>query len=703
MAVIDAPKVMNVPNIGKMPRAYMSSDFEVVRRVRLQYNNAWQAKEWEFTQILECWKMYFGAMGEQWDDDARRYKTERHMRVAQYNLIREKVRTMVGMLASDEYDGRYDPVDGVRNSGVEALENAYYCDKELMNYDEEYWQVILDGACHVGYMGIKIDDTKNWQGNIAFVRDPVWAWITDPAWLSNNIYHCMVAWKQGHASAQQILAMNPEMEDNEKVRTAIKREKELGRNWTRPAIENYDSAFPTFIDSYHVVEEHWVEEINKKRIIARVMQDDGPHWIPFPVTNDNELLERFAQANGVTDWQDGAQVVPYKDRILHLDRICPDLSPTKPIASGKPEIQIKCVPVYPFTFDKDIAGRNMGMVNDIIDPQKDLNYSKSKRQELLASAQGGAPVYNKQMMPDETDQKEFESNHNDPTRAWGVDGDPRTFMTRVADKQYPSELVRESEEPFQIIDRISGVSAAASARTQSSNEPASLFSMKLQVQKMGTLPLDKRIKMMRTWQYQSYFFQAQISYANDERMFTSRDGTRSTILNERLPDGSILNKVDEIPLCSVTISETEGSLNRQLRDRAEIAAMLQAIPKEYGEPIAIMIGQAFKTMNLSEDKKAAVEQAMAIEIAKARINSVTQIAQSMAAKEGAKAQGLQAEIMGVQLEQQLRQILSPAMPAMQPQGQALPQMISRPNQPMPQQVQPGPLPVQQQTMQPTNQ
>lgn len=664
---------IQAPNVSRMPRAYMSSNYELVRRVKSEWDNAWKAREYEFAQIIECWKMYFAAIGEQWDEEARRYKIERHLRVAQYNIIRDKVRTMTGMLASDEYDGRFDPVTGKRNSGIEAVEFAYDCDKELLDYMNEYWQVILDGCVHVGTMEIRVTDEKDWRGNIQFKRAIPGRWIMSPYWKSNSIYDCKKAWKQGNLTATEIVALNPAMKKNPRVDVALQKEKKMGMDYSRPNLDEYDSPTPTFLDMYHVIEEHWIEEVRKKRIIGRT--DDG-RWIPFPVTEDNETLEQFAIQNGINDWQNGAQLVPYVDRIAHIERICTDLCPTDPLASGKPDIQVKCIPVCQFTFDRDFSGRNQGMVNDLLDPQKDINYAKSKRQELMASALGGAILYDRTRIPDEGDQQDFETNSNDPTRAFGLDGPPVNFMSRIADKQPSQELIRESEEPFSIIDRISGVSAAMSSRTQGASEPASLFSMKLKVNKVGTLPMDKRIKMLRVWMYESYFLQAQITYAGDERVFTSQDGNKEVTFNERLPDGSIANKVDELPLCSVTITESEGSLSRQLRDRAEITAMLEAVPKDYREPIAIMIGEAFKTMDLSGDKKEAVQQALKIEIAKARIASMTEIAKMISEGKGAEAKGLQAELMGIQLEQQLRQILNPVMNPMQPQG--APRMVTPP-------------------------
>jgi len=692
MAMISAK--VEAPFVSRLPRAELNSDTELIRKVRYQWDNAWHANEWEFAQVLDTWKMYFGAIGEQWDEEARRYKIERHMRVAQYNIIRTKMHTFTGMIAADEYDGKYDPIYGTRNSGIQALEFAYETEKELMGYADQYWQIILDGAVHVGTMEITKSYKKDYRGNIAFIRCLPARWITDPYWKTNDIYDCMLGWKQGHMTLQSLKDMAQTLPHSARFDSAYKKSLLQGVNWSEPQIDEYDSPHPTFLDSYHVIEQHEVIEIKKKRLIARNPEGD---WVPFPVTESNEELEHFAMQNGITDFQDGAKVVPYHDRVSTLIRICPELWPNTVLAKGKPEIQVKGLPICQFTCDKDIAGRNMGKVNDLIDPQKDFNNAKSKRQEFLAAAQGGAVIYNRNRMPDEADQENFEKNHNDTLQSFGLDGSPKDFMARVSDKQPSPDLVRETPETFDIIDRISGVSAAMSSQTQSANEPARLFEMKLKINKIGTLPIDKRVKMMRIWMYQSYFFQAQISHAGPERQFTSRDGNQKAVLNQRLPDGTIRNKVDEIPLSSVTLSESPGNLTRQLRDKAEIAAMLEAVPKEYREAIAIMVGEAFKTMNLSEDKKEAIEQAIAIERAKARIQSMQEIAGAVAGTENANVATLQAKMTGMQLEQQLKQILGPAMgqradaqPQAQPGQEQLPDMISKqPAQRAPSNVTPG--------------
>lgn len=673
MSMVAAPN--KSAYVSRLPRAELNSDTEVIRRVKYQYSNAWTANQWEFAQIIDTWKFFFGAIGEQWEEEAKRYKTERQMRIAQYNIIRNKVRTFTGMLAADEYDGHYDPLWGGRNTGIEAIEAAYDCDKELMNFDDSYWQILLDGVVHCGTLELIKSYKKDYRGNLTFIRCLPGRWMTDPYWKTNDIYDCMLAWKQGHMTLKDLQRLQDKLPESDKFDQYLKKMKQVGMQFSEPSIDEYDQPFPTFQDAWHVIEQHEVEEIKRKRIVARNM--DGK-WIPFPITNDNEALEMFAIENGITDWQNGAKVVPYYDRVCKLTRICPELWPNKVLVEGKPEIQVKGLPIVQFTCDKDIAGRNMGIVNDLMDPQRDINYAKSKRQEFMASALGGAPMYDKRMMPDEGDQEEFEKNHNDPTRAWGLNGDPRQFMTRISDKQPSSELVRESAEPFDIADRISGVSAAMSSQTQGSGEPARLFEMKLKVNKVGTLPVDKRVKMVRMWMYQSYFFQAQISYAEDEREFTSKDGTVCSVINKTLPDGSMLNNIQEVALCSVTITESPGNLTRQLRDRAELASMLESIPQGYEETIAIMIGEAFKTMNLSEDKKEAIERSVAIEQAKARLKSFTEITGALSQTEQFKAQGLQAKMMAMQLEQQLQQLLGPQQPQQpqEPQGGSVPPLIT---------------------------
>jgi hypothetical protein len=595
--------------------------------------------------------------------------------MAQYNMIRQKVSIFAGMLIADEYDFKYDPATGVRTTGVEALENAYYCDKETCGYDYNYGLAIEDGVIHVGILEVVILKEYDYRGNIAFRRALPGRWITDPYWKTDDDRDCMKAWKQGHMTIKQLMETFKKLPSSPRFDAELQKLEKQGMDWTQGNINEYDTPSPSFKNAYHVIESHWVEKIHTKKLIAK---NETGEYVAFPITNDNERLEAFAEANMVYDWKEGnAFTVPYIDKIHHSEIICPELWPYNILDKGKPEVQIKGLPIIQFTTKRDISGRNMGKVRDLIDPQKDINYSQSKIWELLANQLGGGLVYDKRRLPNEKDQENFEKHHNDASEVWGVTGDPSSFAAHLRDASVNPELIRKTSEPFEYADRISGVTAAMESQTQGAGEPASLYAMKLKVNKIGSLTIDRRVKNLRGRMAEAYYNQAMITYAGVERKFTSKDGKKMAILNEDIGGGMVKNKIDDLPRVSISISESQNNLSKQLRDRAEVSAVLENMPPEYREPMAIAYSAIFETTSISEETKEKLKEAFSLEEIKARLTSIAEIA-------NASASAKQGELTTIQITAQIEKVVA-MLDKTNQAPQETPEMVSEQEPQIPQQ------------------
>jgi len=643
------------PHVSKIPRIMAkSSDYEFIRKATREYEEAWAANEQEFHNLFEAWKFAFAGKGEQWDWEAWKYKMQKGQRAGQYNFLGAKLQTYTGTLQAEKYDERYDPIDGVRNSGIEAIENAYYTDKERCEY-QDHWNLLLqDAVVHLGVLQCKVSTKYDKRGNIIFERALPGRWVFDPYWKTDFDRDCEKSWKQGHLTIPQLFEQFGSLPNTPELDTRIRHLKKMGMSWTSRMIDEYNKHDPVFTDTYQVIETHWVETIKTKRLI---WYDEQGNATPFPVTTDNEKLEQFAMEKGITDWQDGVDVVPYDDKVHWSATMCPDLFPYQLIEYGKPEIQVGGLPTIQLTMHRDISGRNKGVAADLIDPQKDINYNKSKVQEYLAQALGGSIVYNKQAMPGNTQQSDFEANRNDPSRSFPIDGNPGDFMRHVNDAQINPSVTGQVMEGVDFMDRISGKSAAMESQTQSSSEPAALFEMKLQVDKIGDLPVLGRMKRARIRRAEMYFLQAQISYAGPERRFTSKDGKREAVLNEKVVvqgRPGIRNKVEDIPISSVTIEEAPDNLSRQMRTRSEMGTILKTVePLGYRETAAIVTGELIRSTNLPEDKMEKVDQAIKMEQVSARVAKMAEMAQMAATIAESQLVGAQAKAELQMLMQQM--------------------------------------------------
>lgn len=670
------------PRISKMPRMMVkSSDHEFIRKDSAEFKSNWISNEEEFRWMFQAWKFAFGGDGEQWDYEAWKYKKQRGIRAGQYNFIGQKVDTYTGAIIADRYDIKYDPVDGERNSGIRAIEDAYYTDKERCGYDVQWNLFVQDAVIHLGVLECKVGTKYDRRGNIYFERALPGRWVFDSYWKTDDDVDCRRSWKHWHSTIEQMFEIFGSLPSTPQLDELIKKRKKLGMSWTERQIDEYNRYDPTFNDAYHIVESHWVECLKTKRLIY---YDDFGNPILFPVTEDNEKLEQFAQQAGITEWQDRVDMVPYEDKIHHSAAYCQELFPYTLLEYGKPEVQTQSLPTIQLTMHRDPSGRNKGVPHDLIDAQKDVNYNKSKVHEYLANALGGAVVYDKRLMPNESDQQDFEQNRNDNSRAFGLDGDPSRFMSHVTDAQPNNQVVQQISESVDFMDRISGKSAAMESQTQGSNEPAALYEMKLKVDKIGDLPVLNRVKRSRTRQAEMYFLQAQITYKDTERSFTSKDGKRKSTLNEKVTfmgRPAIKNSVEDLPLCSVTISEAPDNLTKNIRTQTELSMMLKSVPPEYRETIAIIIGELFKATHIPDDKKLKIEQAVQLETVSARIAKMAEIS----TMDTTMAQN---SLMSAQFKAQLQQLMSDI--GGQPQGgmeEQVPDMITPDEEgPMPEQV-----------------
>jgi hypothetical protein len=650
----------------KLPRSYVeSSDYEIIRKIMSDYRFALRAKKDQIEMNAKAWKFAFAWQGEMWDETAVRYKEARHLRAPQYDIVGPKVRTFTGMLMQNKFDLRYNPEDGVRNTGVEALENANFADEELHDYDYQEGLVVRDGVIHHGDLEFYIRCDKDPMGRIGVRRAQPGAWVFDPYWVSDDERECTQGWKRCFLTLREMLSMW-DLPDSPLMDKELDRIKRLGMDYSKIKIDDMSQETLHYENRYEVIEWHFVEEIKKDRLVAYSPLVNK--WVPFPITDKNEDMEDFAGSYGIQDWKESAFVVPYYDKIDYCAICCFDLFPTKLIEKGKPEIQIKGLPVIQFTCDRDMTGRDKGITMALMDVNLDLNYAMAKRQEILANSVGGGKVADRSKLSDEKDQQDFSLNSNDPTRTWFVDGNPEGFFKHLNDKQISPDIMRTISESFDISDRVSNVSAAWSSQTQNANEPFKLYDAKLKVNKVGQATEEQRYRRLIRTIKESYFYQAQISYSDGQRFFSSKDGTKKSILNEDMGNGVTRNKVDEISRVSVSLIETTDSPNKQIRDSLEMGALLQSMPKEYGEHVAIIVGELAMGMGISAEKKERIEEATKIEQVKARTASLAAINQNIAAIQ-------QNELMSTKLGQEL-QMLQQSL-AGQPQQAPVEEMLTQ--------------------------
>lgn len=651
-------------------RFVKSSPLERVQQIYTERNDAIKSQQASIDRGIAAWKYYFALSGDQWPEKELAQLNDEQRLPYQFNILTPKVQTMAGAIITDLQEPTWIPIEGEKTTTTEAVKDSYYADKELTNWRFALLQTIEAGLVHGGWLEMVETKKYNPMGNIGLEFIRVGALIPDSYWKSDNDRQLKKAWKSQYFTAEGLAFKYQKMTD--KIKEAIKRKEIHGREGApTDAAKQRRRYIGQVGDEYEVIEEMWLETIKTKRLVGRKF--DEFMQIPFPVTEDREVLNLFAERNNI-DWLT-VNEEPYDDIIYHTTAIAPSLDPELIINEEKPRIQVRGLPVFHFTTQRH-EGKDKGLAETIMDVQTTINKRINLESELVAKANGGATLYNEELFDsDEKKEREFKNNRNKPGYMMFANlKNSQPVKEEINPNQYPSQLMTQIELMTDLLPLISNVSDAWSAES-AAGEAGILFERKVQMNKIATLVIDEGVKRLINNVGEAYFYQWQITYAKLPRQITRHSGRGTITLNEPLEDGSIRNAVSYTPRCRVVITENINSPTQQLRKRTIADETLKRINPETNP----LIFQGFMSMivdnmDLPDDVKEKFKGFMEIEQAVAMTTSINLISQNTAGISGAR-------FKKEQFDMQLAKL---GMPPDQPQVQ---EQITPPGQQV-QQVQP---------------
>lgn len=585
----------------------------MVLRVMSEYDRAIDFDRRNSLRSFRNWRAYFAIDGGQWPDKSLQKLVDADRHAATYNIIGPKVDTLAGSLASEVFDLDWKPVEGIRNSLTEAVKTSYYSDKDLCNYEKQVEDVTKDAMIYRGVMKMEMSDKHNPLRNICFRRVTPGFFLPDPHWISDDDNDLEKCWEVFHLTAMQV--KNVYGVSSSTIEAHIKNDLRSGDQYEEE--DQYSRFHNQHITkgSHHrltsgslhkVIEFHYMENIATQRIIGQII--GSPRWIPFPLTNEEEALEKFMVENKVDPLT--MKPVPYKDRVHHVVTVAPSLKTDGPLQEGISEIQTKRLPYIILSANR-AHGQDKGIVDDIIDIQQTINKRESKLTNMIDTATGGGKLVNKDLFKTADQRKRFESDNAKPDYVEFVDGDEMSKERAVHylnNNQFPSTLINQLERMWEIIDRVSKVPAAMDAISGSANESGILFDRKLEVSRLGLVTIINRVKNFRKTMAEMYYEQWQLSYNGPERMMAPNDGDRQVILNKRVFDKKqgrlyIENRPDQIPRSMVIVRESKSSPNRKMRDRAVYSELFNLSTQANPEYTSFFFQKLIETMDLSDEDK----------------------------------------------------------------------------------------------------
>ncbi|HUX56357.1 MAG TPA: hypothetical protein VMV77_05255 [Bacteroidales bacterium] len=591
-------------------------------------------------------RMYFGLPRHQWPEAKLAVLDEQKRWAYQFNIIAPKVNTMSGAIITDMPDVEWSPIEGFKTTLTEAIKDTYYSDKEVTNWEFNLIELIKSGLIHGGW--IKMIETTKFHplGNIGLKFIPPGMFIPDAYWKTNDDRDLKQGWESIYMTPE---GMAHKYEDkSDAVMVALEQYKKGRTAIPSDAPEQRQRYNQTVGDEFEVIEELWTEPVKKSRLIGR--KAGYMQWVPFPISEDQAMLEQFAEVNEI-DW-DTVKETPYDDIIQHKTVICPTLSDALILYDRKSRVQVKGLSVFHFSASR-YNGRDKGIVEAMADIQTTVNERISLETELIAKSNGGSKIVNENLFTDPVQKARFEKNFNKPGSMSFADLDSVTkVLEDIGPTQFPQSILAQINLMFDpLLPLVSGVSNAWSAES-ATQDSGILYERKVQMNKIGTLILDKQVKQLLNNIGEAYFFQFQRTYGDVERKITKKNGKEEIFLNKQVDEGTFENAVSYIPRCKVVISESVNSPTKKHRDRTMATEFIAQINPETN-PLFYqdMLQMMAKSVDHSEEDQARLEKDMALERAVAETTLVARLAenQTMITQAGVQNQQSQAAMgqMGI--------------------------------------------------------
>lgn len=635
------------PYTNTTPLSIMGSDAERIIAEMGEYNRAYEAERRDQERLFENIRMYWGVDYGQWDEIAVQTLLDENRHPITINLLSQKINTLAGALSATSFHVDYVPMQGGHSSLTKGFKDIYLSDKFYMGWDIADAQANKLGLIYRADQQPYIDRSKDPDGRIAWRTLPPGRVIYTPDWRSDNVKDCRKRFILHLMSTKQIAEKYGLNEDNLKLQVKLMRL--VGQQFKNdPGVDLGRWPHDNDEGLKRVIEVGELVDVKTTRLVDPTK---GYNGLAFPVAHpekDRDFLKAWGDFNNV-NWE-YVRETTYKDKILKIFTICPDISITKPLEDKPSEIQIGMIDTIPWAADR-LNGKWRGIVDIAKDCQTTLNKTQSQKQHMINSAANGATLFNSELTGGDAGKLEhIKRNKNNPSYVNDVDLDnvEKTHIV-MKDQPYDSALFQNETLMIDIMDLVTPVPAAMSSRTESSRESGVLYQTKVAIAEVGMKTLNDSFRNHILNKAAAYFELAQIFYRKKHRNFPRANGEGFVSVNLRTNvDGRpvMINDISAIPQCYVIVKEDQNGLITRHMNRLQYAEMMKNMPQEISLLRTWLALQAAKTVDMSEKDQVVLDTITNMEFMKAVMAYKTEM-MNMAANQK------QAQAMIVQLEQQI--------------------------------------------------
>lgn len=643
---------------------FASQDIDKVNYILTEFNGAVDYYNDDIIRSEEMWDLYSGINDSQYPDSIKRKIKEDNRNPFQANFIRQKVEGLAGSIVKNFFDVDFEPVNGEHSDLTRSIREIMLIEKELLDWNASYMQLVIDGLVHLGVEEMYIDKRYSPYGNIGFRHILHNHIILDPNWLTKSSWDLKRAWKTAWLTPKEIKSIYKTKADE--IDFAVKmreRNPERFDDIYNGSSIPHDLRVDSYTDKFRVIEFHHIERENVKVKYSLFSGIQIPDGTP-------EEQKEWAIINGV-DLENGVVEEDIPIDVYYVTTICPSLSKYLVLKDKKEAIQIGRLPFFPWSSSR-INGKNSGIPDLLKSVQRTYNYRESMIDSIISSAANGAYAIDPALFDGDSSKveeliKNWNKSNFKTVSANGAIASGRQYFQQIPKPQMDYGIVQELSRMIDLGDRISKQPAALDGRSEGSEETGILFARKQQQAEIANMVLVKSLEQHWNEKGEAWLLLAKKLHSGVYRVFNEFGSGRKIELNKPIVtlSGEVIeNDISTLPRMKVIVTQSpEGITNRNI-DRAMNIEMLRVLGPESYVNRALAETNVMRTLSNSKTERQKYEEAANL--------------QFELAKKRAIAESMQLDLSIVQAQMQMAQFQQPQIPQLPQQGQSSQQVQEAP-------------------------
>lgn len=575
-----------------------------------------------------AWAMFPGEIRQQFREQGRK--------PSKYNLIPNYVDGHTGMLISSNavdpkfVDNEADDLDTTQT--LQAMQKAYYADKNLFNYQKSHNAAVLNGCIYRGVEELRISRSfMDPLGRPYFESISPTSVIFDPTAVHTDDLgmESKECWKRFYLYPREIMEMYPEQAEN--VNGYLSRQSNFSQSTSYVDVPDelvWQNKYMV-VEWYNIVTEV-VEVAVEKEFMLTLPNKKG---VKFGSEEDFVYKKDFFQRErGIELNPANISVRKKKKDALYVTTFAPGLSIT--LQNKRDERQVRKpdgstrLPYFVWAFSQK-NGKTSGVVDTIADAQEDINKREAARTKFITQTpQQKIIVHPDAYGDDMAKREELTKNLNDPATPFYLDeGAPVgvPLITNINGVQLPPALFQDEQFKIQLMDRMSAFNQAMQGLEGKSGESGVLFSRKVIEGNTLNKTRADRLQDYQMQKFEAWFQMARKLYGGDsederkvnlDRTFVDGKGGK-TVLNKvegytPFGDPVISNDVSKLKRVNVIISETkENDYMKQMKREINIAlsqALGPTTPQNMGYKAILDAALVGSIDDISPEQKSELEE-----------------------------------------------------------------------------------------------